>query len=61
MSCACEHKKMSSEYERMKKLAKTTARIHEQTVALYQNDDGTYDFTTDTEINKPIIEFISPY
>ncbi len=61
MSCACEHIKMSSQYERMRRLAKVTAGIHGQTVALYQNEDGTYDFTTDTEIDKSIVEFISPY
>lgn len=61
MSCACEHKKMASEYERMLRLAKATAILHEKTVALYKNDDGTYGFTTDTEIDKTIVEFVSPY
>ena len=41
MSCACEHKKLASEYNRMWRLAKATAKLHEQTVALYQNEDGT--------------------
>ncbi len=61
MSCACEHKKISSEYERMYRLAKMTAKLHEQTVVLYKNQDGTYGFTTDTEIEKPNKEYISPY
>lgn len=61
MSCSCEQKKLASEYERMRRLAKATARLHIKTVALYQNEDGTYGITTDTEINKPIIEYISPY
>lgn len=61
MSCACEQKKLASEYERMRRLAKATAKLHAKTVALYQNKDGTYGFTTDAEINKPIIEYISPY
>ncbi len=61
MSCACEHKKMASEYERMYRLAKMTAKLHDKTVALYKNDDGTYGFTTDTETDKPIIEYVSPY
>ena len=52
---------MASEYERMLRLAKATAQLHDKTVALYKNDDGTYGFTTDTEINKPIVEFVSPY
>lgn len=61
MSCACEHNKMSSEYKRMWRLAKATAKLHDKTVTLYKNDDGTYGFTINTEIDKPIVEFISPY
>ncbi len=61
MSCACEHKKLASEYERMRRLAKTTALLHDKTVALFRKEDGTYDFTIDTEIDKPNIEYISPY
>ena len=61
MSCACEHKKMSSEYKRMRRLAKATAKLNDKTVALYKNDDGTYEFTTDIEIDKPNVEYISPY
>ena len=48
MSCACEHKKLASEYNRMLRLAKATAKLDEKTVALYKNEDGTYGFTTDT-------------
>lgn len=61
MSCSCENKRLASEYERMLRLAKATAKLHNETVALYRNDDGTYGFTLDTEINKQNIEFISPY
>lgn len=61
MSCVCEHKKLASEYNRMWRLAKATAKLHEKTVALYQNEDGTYGFTIETEIDKPIVEYISPY
>lgn len=61
MSCACENKKMSSEYERMKRLAKASAKLNDKTVALYINDDRTYGFTIDTEIDKKILEYISPY
>lgn len=61
MSCACEHRKMAGEHERMRRLAKATAKLLDKTIALYKNDDGTYGFTEDTEINKHIIEFVSPY
>lgn len=61
MSCACEHKRLASEYERMHRLAKATAKLQNKTVTLYKNDDGTYGFTTDTETDKPIIEYVSPY
>ena len=61
MSCACEQKRLSSEYERMRRLAKATAKLEPQAVALDKNNDGTYGFTTDIEIDKPIVEYISPY
>ena len=61
MSCACEHKKLASEYERMKRLAKASAVLNEQTVVLFINEDGTYGFTSELEIKKKIIEYISPY
>jgi hypothetical protein len=41
MSCACEHKKLASEYERMHRLAKMNAILYKKTVALYKNEDGT--------------------
>lgn len=61
MSCACENKKMASEYDRMYRLAKMTAELHDQTVVLYKNEDGTYGVSTDIEIDKPNKEYISPY
>lgn len=61
MSCGCEQKKLASEYERMRRLAKATARLRGATVALYRNSDGTYGVATDLETDKPIIEFITPY
>lgn len=61
MSCTCEHKKLASEYERMHRLAKATAKMEDKTVILYKNDDGTYGYTCDTETDKPIVEYISPY
>lgn len=61
MSCACEHKRLASEYERMRRLAKAAAKLRDKTVALYKNDDGTYGFTTDTDSDKSIVEYITPY
>ena len=62
MSCACEHKKMSSEYQRILRLAKAFARLEDDTVAIYANADGTYGFClASLEIEKTIIEYISPY
>lgn len=62
MSCACENKKMSSEYQRILRLAKAFARLEDETVAIYANADGTYGFClASLEIEKKIIEYISPY
>lgn len=61
MSCGCEHKKLASEYERMRRLAKATARLQENTVVLYRNDDGTFGISPDLEIMKNVMEFITPY
>lgn len=61
MSCACEQKRLANEHDRMWKLAKATARLHDKTVVLYRNDDGTYGISEDLETDKPIIEFITPY
>lgn len=61
MSCGCEHKKLASEYERMRRLAKATARLQGNTVVLYRNDDGTFGISSDLEIKKNVVEFITPY
>ena len=62
MSCACENKKMSSEYKRILRLAKAFAQIQDDTVAIYANADGTYGFClASLEIEKTIIEYISQY
>lgn len=62
MSCACEHKRLGSELERVRKLAKAYARMQGETVVLYLNGDGTYNFTlASAEIDKPIVEYISQY
>lgn len=62
MSCACENKRMSQEYERMRRLAKALAKMENKDVVTYSNDDGTYGFTSDLDNNdKPIVEYITPY
>lgn len=62
MSCGCENQRMSSERERMRRLAKALAKMEDATVALYRNEDGTYGFAlASTEIKKPIVEYITPY
>lgn len=62
MSCACEHKRMGQELDRIRRLAKALAKMDDAVVVIYQNADGTYGFqSADNEINKPIIEFITKY
>ena len=62
MSCACENKKMSEEYVRIRRLAKSYAQIEEVTVGLYKKDDGSYDFSPASECeNKKIVEYITKY
>ncbi|MCF0219321.1 MAG: hypothetical protein HUK14_06025 [Muribaculaceae bacterium] len=62
MSCACENKKIGSDLDRIRKLAKAFALTEQATVVLFQNQDGTYGFCPLTEkITKPIIEYISEY
>lgn len=53
---------MASDLERVRRLAKSTAKMTDSTVAIWQNDDGTYDFrSAESEITKEIIEYITPY
>ena len=63
MSCACEHKRMAGEYDRMWRLAKALAKLQKLTVALFKNPDGTYGFSvvSDDITDKEIVEYISPY
>lgn len=62
MSCGCENKKLGSERERIRRLAKAWAMSEGETVVIFQNDDGSFGFTSLTNnINKSIIEYISPY
>jgi hypothetical protein len=53
---------MASDIERVRRLAKATAKMTDATVAIWQNEDGTYDFrAAESEITKDIIEYITPY
>lgn len=64
MSCACENKRMSQEFERIRKLAKAWAKMECKTAIVYKNNDGTYGFTSisaELEIGKLIVEYITPY
>ncbi len=62
MSCACEHKKMDSDLDRIRRLAKAFAKMEQTTVAIVGNEDGTYSFCPiNDRITKPIIEYISEY
>lgn len=62
MSCACENRRMSQELDRIRRLAKALAKMESQTVCIYRNGDGTYGFCTiENEINKEIVEYITPY
>ncbi|MBJ2189150.1 MAG: hypothetical protein JFR41_11070 [Muribaculaceae bacterium] len=62
MSCACENRRLSQEYERIRRLAKDFARLENKTVALVKNANGTYSFhCADAVIDRPIVEYITPY
>lgn len=62
MSCACENQRMGKEKERIRRLAKVLAVMEGKTVGLYVKDDGSYDFTAEyEEIEKGIVEYITPY
>ena len=62
MSCACEHKKLGKELDRLRRLAKGFAELESVTVAIVKNSDGTFGFcSANTEITKEIVEYITPY
>lgn len=62
MNCGCENRKLGRELERVRRLAKGFAEMENKTVAICRNEDGTYCFiSTEKEITKPIIEYITPY
>lgn len=59
MSCDCENKKKSSEYERMYRLAKACAKMEGAIMELRQSDDGTYSFNrVGVEGKGKLIEYI---
>lgn len=62
MSCACEQRKMASDLERTRRLAKGCARLEEKTFIIFKRDNGTYGFQPESEeTDKPIVEYITPY
>lgn len=61
MSCACEHKRLAEELERIRRLAKAYARVESATVVVFRNEDGTYGFCPCDENEKEIVEYITPY
>lgn len=62
MSCACENKRLGQEKGRIYRLAKAWAKTEGVTVAIYKNEDGTYGFASvSSEIEKQIVEYITPY
>lgn len=62
MGCGCENKKLASELDRIRRLAKAYAVMERCTVVLYRMADGTYGFCTESEnTTNTIIEYISQY
>lgn len=46
----------------MRRLAKALAVMEQETVVLYKNEDGTYGFSRiSDELDKPIVEYITPF
>lgn len=62
MSCACKNKQLSSERDRIFRLAKALAKLEQVDVIIFKNDDGSFGFRpASDEIDKPIVEYITPY
>ena len=59
MSCECEHKRLASEKDRIRRLAKAFAVSEGLTVVLYQTTDGTYSFGAENK--GKLIEIITPF
>ena len=63
MSCACGDRRRWQDVDRIRGLAKTWAKMENETVVLYRRTDGTYDFSP-IDKNEPeneIVEYITPY
>lgn len=62
MSCDFEHKRLGSDIERFRRLAKALARMSGETAVIYKNTDGTYGFASvSSHTDKQIVEYISQY
>lgn len=61
MGCACEHKRLAGELDRIRRLAKIAAALDGVTYAVYDNGDGTYGFCAAAEARKKIVEYVSKY
>ncbi len=62
MSCACEHRKLGQELDRIRRLAKAYAKMEDVIVIIIKNPDGTYGFCPEaSETDKDIVEYITPY
>ena len=62
MSSDCEHKRMGQEIDRFRRLAKSWAKMNDETAVIYRHPDGTYGFASiSSEIDKPIVEYITQY
>lgn len=60
MGCGCENRRLMSELDRMRRLAKALALMEDVMVIIYRNDDGTYGFEPYAEPStKTIVEYIS--
>jgi phage terminase large subunit len=58
MSCGCENRKLSVEYERIASLAKKAAMLDRCNYVVYIRPDGTYAFDKEgTEIEGKIVEY----
>lgn len=63
MSCGCENMKKAREIERTRRLAKALAKMEDEIVGIWLNENGTYGFDRESVIsaNNKIIEYITPY
>lgn len=53
---------MGQEIDRFRRLAKSWAKMNDETAVIYRHPDGTYGFASiSSEIDKPIVEYITQY